>query len=134
MEKVVDFYKNLPFNYTSDINFYIDQIKSKNQILEYEDLHEICLKKNSFYGANQIKNVLEFGCGTGWLTNTLAYTYKKNVTAIDFTVKAIVKTAVIVIPEAHLQAMLDQADPFLLHCFRKWLDVSRQYMKGSSSG
>ena len=50
-----------------------------------------------------------------------------------FTAKATVKTAVIVIPEAHLQAMLDQADPFLLHCFRKWLDVSRQYMKGSSS-
>ena len=50
-----------------------------------------------------------------------------------FTAKATVKTAVIVIPETHLQAMLDQADPFLLHCFRKWLDVSRQYMKGSSS-
>ena len=49
-----------------------------------------------------------------------------------FTAKATVKTAVIVIPEAHLQAMLDQADPFLLYCFRKWLDVSRQYMKGSS--
>ena len=50
-----------------------------------------------------------------------------------FTAKAIVKTAVIFTPEAHLQAMLDQADSYLLRCFRKWLDVSKQYMKGSSS-
>ena len=51
-----------------------------------------------------------------------------------FTAKATIKTTVIVIPEPHLQSMLDQADPFLLHCFRKWLDVSRHYMKNSSSG
>ena len=49
-----------------------------------------------------------------------------------FTAKATIKTTVIVIPEPHLQSMLDQADPFLLHCFRKWLEVSRNYMKSSS--
>ena len=49
-----------------------------------------------------------------------------------FTAKATIKTTVIVIPELHLQSMLDQADPFLLHCFRKWLEVSRNYMKSSS--
>ena len=49
-----------------------------------------------------------------------------------FTAKATIKTAVLVIPEIHLQSMLDQADPFLLHCFRKWLDVSRHYMKKST--
>lgn len=51
-----------------------------------------------------------------------------------FTARATVKTAVIEIPEAHLQSMLANADPFLLHCFRKWLQVSRSYMQGSSSG
>ena len=49
-----------------------------------------------------------------------------------FTAKATIKTTVIVIPELYLQSMLDQADPFLLHCFRKWLEVSRNYMKSSS--
>ena len=37
-----------------------------------------------------------------------------------FTPKATIKTTVIVIPEPHLQSMLDQADPFL-HCFRNGL-------------
>lgn len=50
----------------------------------------------------------------------------------SFTAKALVKTHVIEIPEAHISAMLEQSDPFILHCFRKWLEVSRSYMSESS--
>ena len=87
MKEVLDFYKFTPFNYSKDIKFYTNQIKSTNQILEYEDLHKLCLRKKFF--KNKINNVLEFGCGTGWLTNSLSYHYKKEVTAVDFTKKAI---------------------------------------------
>ena len=45
-----------------------------------------------------------------------------------FTAVANRDTSVIVIPEAHLKLLIDQADPFLLHCFRKWLDVSRSHI------
>ena len=51
-----------------------------------------------------------------------------------FTATATKETTVIVIPESHLSLLLNQADPFLIHCFQKWLDVSRSYMADSSSG
>ena len=51
-----------------------------------------------------------------------------------FTAVANRDTSVIVIPEAHLKLLIDQADPFLLHCFRKWLDVSRSHIISKSSG
>ena len=85
---VVNFYKDIPFNYTNDINYYKNSIEETNQILEYLDLHKLLkLKKNIL--TPYIKNVIEFGCGTGWLSNSMAYYYKKNITSVDFTKKAI---------------------------------------------
>tara|TARA_Y100000589_G_scaffold332235_1_gene390620 strand:- start:5025 stop:5870 length:846 start_codon:yes stop_codon:yes gene_type:complete len=89
MKDVIDFYKDIPFNFTEDIDFYVQNIKRSNQILEYKDLHQLLIRNKSLLGEKLIKNVIEFGCGTGWLTNSLAYYYKKKVTSIDFTQKAL---------------------------------------------
>ena len=90
MEKIINFYKNNPFNFSDNINFYVDAIKNSNQVFEYEDLHNLLSQK--YFFRENIKNIIEFGCGTGWLTNTISYHYKKNVHGVDFTKKAI-KTA-----------------------------------------
>tara|TARA_B100001989_G_scaffold3713_1_gene2471 strand:+ start:15446 stop:16291 length:846 start_codon:yes stop_codon:yes gene_type:complete len=89
MEKVIEFYKNIPFNYTDDISFYCNNIRNTNQILEYADLDHLLKSRYKINLRKKIKNVIEFGCGTGWLTNTLSYLYKKNVKSVDFTEKAI---------------------------------------------
>lgn len=89
MKEVIDFYKNVPFNYTEETKFYTDSILEVNQVLEYKDLHELCLRRKNFIGDNLINKVIEFGCGTGWLTNSLSHIYKKNVTSVDFTEKAL---------------------------------------------
>lgn len=89
MEKVIEFYKNIPFNFSEDLDFYIDNLIDVNQLLEYKDLHDLCTKKKLFFGKNEISKIIEFGCGTGWLTNTLSKIYKKDLKSIDFTQKAI---------------------------------------------
>ncbi len=89
MKKVVDFYKTIPFNYSKDLSFYKKNITEINQVLEYKDLHNICLKRKRIFGNYLVKDVIEFGCGTGWLTNSLAYNYKKNLVSVDFTEKAL---------------------------------------------
>ena len=87
MKKVINFYKDNPFNYSDDINIYLESIKNSNQVIEYEDLHKL-LSNNYGLGKNK-KDIIEFGFGTGWLTNTISYHYKKKVHAVDFTKKAI---------------------------------------------
>ncbi len=89
MEKVIDFYKNIPFNFSEDLDFYINNLIDVNQLLEYKDLHKLCTRKKSILGKSKVKNIIEFGCGTGWLTNTLSKLYKKDLTSVDFTQKAI---------------------------------------------
>ncbi|MBO8240550.1 class I SAM-dependent methyltransferase [Prochlorococcus marinus XMU1412] len=87
MKEVSNFYRNNPFNFSEDINVFFNSIKNSNQVLEYEDLHK--LLSNNYGFKPNIKDIIEFGCGTGWLTNTISYYYKKNVHAVDFTKKAI---------------------------------------------
>ena len=89
MKDVVNFYKDIPFNFTSDLDFYLQNIKNSNQVLEYKDLHNLLIKNKSLFKGKLIKDVIEFGCGTGWLTNSLMYYYNKNLTSVDFTEKAI---------------------------------------------
>jgi SAM-dependent methyltransferase len=70
---VLDFYRKLPFNLSNSI--YDDVTGIKNGEIEiYPQLSEIISKNTS---------ILEVGCGTGWLSNTLAFRYKCPVTAID---------------------------------------------------
>tara|TARA_B100000212_G_scaffold342416_1_gene329452 strand:- start:4698 stop:5546 length:849 start_codon:yes stop_codon:yes gene_type:complete len=89
MKEVRSFYEDTPFNFSDDIDFITKNVKDINQILEYKDLNRLLLKRFGLKREPLIKNVIEFGCGTGWLTNSLSYHYKKNVTSIDFTKKAV---------------------------------------------
>lgn len=84
-----NFYKEEVFNLINSDEIFIKSIKNQNQILEYIDLHNILLKRKSFYRKPLIKEIIEFGCGTGWLANSISYHYEKTVKGIDYTIKAI---------------------------------------------
>lgn len=89
MEKIKSFYNSLPFNYLEDNNVFAKQIKGFNPIYEYIDLHKILISKKYFFNNPKIKNVIEFGCGTGYLSNSISFYYKKEVTGIDISIKSI---------------------------------------------
>lgn len=91
MKKVKEFYKETPFNFTDEIDFYVENIKNINQILEYKDLHNLLRRRNGLRRSKTINSIIEFGCGTGWFTNSVSYYYGKKITGIDFTEKAIEK-------------------------------------------
>ena len=86
---VQGFYEETPFNYSEDVEFCKNSIIQANQILEYEDLHLLLKQRKNFFLESEITNVIEFGCGTGWLTNSMGYYYKKQVRSLDFTAKAL---------------------------------------------
>ena len=111
MKVVKEFYKETPFNFTENIDFYVDKIKNTNQILEYKDLHKLLRDRSSLLGTKKIKNILEFGCGTGWLTNSISYYYGKEIKGIDFTEKAL-KTAKNVSSKLNLNNKFQSSDIF----------------------
>ena len=45
-----------------------------------------------------------------------------------FTAIATIKTEVFVIPEIYLKGIINKADPFVRHCFRNWLHLTRKFM------
>ena len=45
-----------------------------------------------------------------------------------FTAIATIKTEVFVIPEFYLKNIINKADPFVRHCFRNWLNLTRKFM------
>ena len=90
MKEVKEFYKDTPFNFSNDLQIYVDSINNLNQIHEYKDLHKLLSNPIFPFLKPKVKSIIEFGCGTGWLSNTIAHYYKKNdITAVDFTDKAI---------------------------------------------
>ena len=88
MKVVSDFYKDLPFNYSDSPDLYVKNIKDVNQVLEYKDLDSLLVKLRKNH-PDQDFQVLELGCGTGWLSNSIGFHYGLNVYAIDFTLKAL---------------------------------------------
>ena len=88
MEKIKLFYDSLPFNYVDDKWLFAKQIREVNPIHEYKDLHNLLLSRKLF-STSKIKNIIEFGCGTGYLSNAISYYYKKEVTGIDLSHKAL---------------------------------------------
>uniref|UniRef100_N2B6B6 Methyltransferase domain-containing protein n=1 Tax=Eubacterium plexicaudatum ASF492 TaxID=1235802 RepID=N2B6B6_9FIRM len=72
---VLEFYKRLPFNTMRSPETMAEIIKQKNLVIDiYPNIED-------FYEADTL---LEMGCGTGWLSNSIAYYYGTNITAIDF--------------------------------------------------
>jgi 2-polyprenyl-3-methyl-5-hydroxy-6-metoxy-1,4-benzoquinol methylase len=72
---VLAFYKELPFNYQESVEQQVKAIQSRNSVLAYPALIALLRKDTT---------VLEVGCGTGWLSNNIAYHYGCKVSAIDF--------------------------------------------------
>ena len=76
-ENVLEFYKGLPFNYRDNIEEHALNIIKKTRWAGRA--HEMLTP----FLNSKIK-ILEVGCGTGWLSNRIAYHDKCDVTAIDF--------------------------------------------------
>lgn len=81
-QNVREFYEQLPFNYYGSVDSAVKSITSYNQISVYSNLAEALDR-------NEIKSVLEVGCGAGWFAISLGNYYKVEVRAIDFTSKAL---------------------------------------------
>lgn len=80
-DKVQSFYREMPFNYYSDGEKAAASV-SNNPIAAYPDLDALLEEED-------IKTVLELGCGAGWASNAMAKHYSKEVTAVDFTTAAL---------------------------------------------
>jgi 2-polyprenyl-3-methyl-5-hydroxy-6-metoxy-1,4-benzoquinol methylase len=77
---VLEFYKELPFNYQDSVENQVKTIKGRNSVVNYPILPPLLGKGIS---------VLEVGCGTGWFSNGICFYYQSNVTGIDFNPVAI---------------------------------------------
>lgn len=75
-KKVLDFYKIMPFNIYGDVRIACQNIKKTPLKNIYPFLTNLI---------DDSKNIIDVGCGGGWLVNNLAYHYpEKNVLGIDF--------------------------------------------------
>jgi len=113
MKLVKDFYRDLPFNYSQSPSLYTESIRDVNQVFEYKDL-DLHLRRLSKIALPTDSQVLEVGCGTGWLSNSIGYHYGINVTAIDFTEKALAMART-VSDRLSLRNKFIQADIFDFH-------------------
>jgi len=82
-DRVLDFYRALPFNTYSSIEdaaFYVARSNQLRQV--YKDL-------DSILGNGMVRTCLDAGCGGGWLANTVAHHYEIETVGIDFNAAAI---------------------------------------------
>jgi cyclopropane fatty-acyl-phospholipid synthase-like methyltransferase len=82
-EAVQDFYREMPFNYYADPEQAAANL-ADNPIAAYPDL-------DALLEEDEVRSVLELGCGAGWAANAMALHYGKQVTAVDFTAKALAR-------------------------------------------
>ena len=75
-KEVLQFYRELPFNYHLTLNDHVNDIRSKNSADNFPVIAPLINRKGS--------TVLEIGCGVGGLANSIAYHNHCQVTAIDF--------------------------------------------------
>ena len=82
--EVLHFYEKLPFNIYGDLNTAVDQIKKWDPLIVYPELNKII---NNY----KKTKIVDFGCGGGWLVNSMSYHHKDKVeiTGIDFNPKVI---------------------------------------------
>ena len=102
-KKVLDFYKIMPFNVYGDLDKACENIKNNPIIRIYPFLKEDLL--------NAV-NILDVGCGGGWLVNNIGYHFKsKIITGIDFNSVAI-KFALAVSEKLNLNNKFEIQDLF----------------------
>ncbi len=75
-QKVLSFYKELPFNYYSNAVDTSMELLRQNRLKAYPVLHK-------HLQALQGARVLDVGCGAGWFVNSCAYYYEHHVTGLD---------------------------------------------------
>ena len=73
-QEVLEFYKELPFNIFGDLNTAINQIKANDPLEVYPELKKII-------GSKKV-NILDIGCGGGWLVNSLCYHHNEQVKVV----------------------------------------------------
>ena len=77
-EKVLEFYKELPFNIYDNVDEATMNIKKNNPIKIYPPLKKILSNENKL-------NILDVGCGAGWFANSISYFFNNvNVIGLDF--------------------------------------------------
>jgi SAM-dependent methyltransferase len=81
---VRDFYEGLPFNYYSSAAAAAGSLRVNPLRSACPDLHALLI-------SGDVRSVLDFGCGAGWLANTVARHYGIPATGVDFTAKAIAR-------------------------------------------
>jgi len=72
---VLDFYKDLPFNYYGSIE---EQVKS---VIQQSPIEQLYPPLKGLVTPSE--NLLEIGCGAGWVTNSIANNYKKKILGMN---------------------------------------------------
>lgn len=80
--EVLEFYKTLPFNTRESVELSVEAVRRSDHAAAYPVLLPLL---------SPGVRVLDLGCGTGWMTNALAYHYGAKVTGIDFNPVAIAR-------------------------------------------
>jgi carbamoyltransferase len=75
-EKVLAFYKELPFNYYSNAIDTSVELLRENRIREYPNL-------DRYLSQRQGLRVLDLGCGAGWFANSCAHYYGHDTVGLD---------------------------------------------------
>ena len=75
-DRVLSFYKELPFNYYSNAVDTAVQLSRSNRIKAYPPLHKHLARSN---GAQ----VLDVGCGAGWFVNSCSHFYEATAMGMD---------------------------------------------------
>ena len=78
---VLDFYKDLPFNYYGSIE---EQAKS---VIQQSPIEQLYPPLKGLVTPSE--NLLEIGCGAGWATNSIANYYKKKILGLDYNPRGI---------------------------------------------
>jgi SAM-dependent methyltransferase len=81
---VREFYEGMPFNYYSSADAAAAQLR-------VNPLRSACPDLHALLSSGKVQSVLDFGCGAGWLANTVARHYRIPATGVDFTAKAIAR-------------------------------------------
>ncbi|MBI4567696.1 MAG: class I SAM-dependent methyltransferase [Planctomycetes bacterium] len=99
---VLEFYRELPFNYRTAAEDHARAVRNSNPLKAYPPLLGVL---------NPGCRLLDVGCGAGWLVNASAYHHKSKATGIDFNPVAIARAKEVATRLA-VEAIFEVADLF----------------------